>query len=151
MGMRYRAAAIDADVASTLAEADAATLDGLLAEGIDLYKWWHAAQVLITDDPGTQEPLLAGTPVGEDMGYGSPMLAGPDDVRRIARDLGELDHADLVARFSVDRMRAEMVYPMVWDEDPDRLASEVVGAAVALLTLYRDAAAEGRAILAAIV
>lgn len=39
---------------------------------------------------------------------------------------------------------------MVWDEGPDALAAEVADAAVHLVDSYREAAAGGGAILAAI-
>ena len=151
MGMRYQAVAVEASVADELvAEGDDDLIDELLDTGVDLDKMWHAAQIVLAGSMEAEEPLMTGQPVGDDLGYGPAILALPSDVARVAASLEGLTRAQLVDRFDVADMQAQMAYPMVWDEDPDELAQEVADAAMRLVDLYRAAASQGHAILAAI-
>ena len=151
MGMRYQASAIDPTLADRLlADPDDDLIDELLDAGLDLDKMWHAAQIVLAGTMEAEEPLLTGQAVGDDMGYGPAVLALPPDVARVAASLESVTRAQLIARFDVADMRAQMAYPMVWDEDPDELAAEVADAAMTLVDAYRQAAAQGHAILSAI-
>lgn len=151
MGMRYQAAAINPVVAEKLStEPDEDLIDELLDSGIDLDKMWHAAQVLLGGRLEAEEPLMTGQPVGDDLGYGPAILASSEEVERVAASLQDLTSAELVQRFDASEMEAQMVYPMIWTEDPDQLAAEVADAAMQLVDLYRNAAANGHGILAAL-
>jgi len=47
-------------------------------------------------------------------------------------------------------MEEQFVYPMVWNEDDDELDEEVADSAMQIIDLYRTAAANNQAIIAAI-
>lgn len=148
MGMRYRAVAVDPDRLDV--GADVEEVMALLESGVDLDKMWHAAQVVIGGSLEASEPLMTGVPFGEDLGFGPLMLASPTDVARVADGLAGLSEESLVARFDPAVMMEQFVYPMVWDEDAGELAVEVASAAMLLVGLYRQAAEDGSAILAAV-
>jgi len=151
MGMRYRAAAVPAEVAETLSvDCEAEAIGELLDGGVDIDKMWHAAQVVISGSIEAQEPLFTGEPIGPDLGFGPARLATPDEVARVAVDLAQLTRDVLVERFDPETMEQQFVYPMVWDEDPDELGDEVADAAIEVIDLYRTAAANNHAVIAAI-
>ncbi len=153
MGMRYSAAAVDpATFEELMIDPDPSRLQNLLDEGIDLDKMWQAAQLVIAGSfLEVQEPLLTGSPLGEDIVYGPAIAASPADVDRVAVTLEDLTEEELVSRYSTELMMAEMAYPGVWTEEPaEDLAAEVAHAAWKLAQLYRHAATGHKAIVAAI-
>lgn len=129
---------------------DPGELFELLERGADLDKMWWAAQILVAGSLEAGEPLMTGSPAGDDLGYGPPLLASPAEVARVAQAYESITFAELEARFDPAAMEAEHAYPNVWDEDREELATEVATAAMALLDLYRSAAADGKSIVALI-
>jgi len=149
--MRYQAAPVPTHVIGALgADCAADAVRGLLDSGVGIDKMWHAAQVVIAGSIEAQEPLFTGEEFGPDLGYGPAHLASAGDVARVAGGLSDLTRGVLIERFDIDMMEEQFVYPMVWDEDDDELAEEVADTAMQIIDLYRTAAANNQAIIAAI-
>lgn len=68
MGMRYAAAMVDQ---ATLAELGPnpgfGPVSDVLDAGVDIDKMWNAAQIVLAGSLEAQEPLMTGTPFGEDL------------------------------------------------------------------------------------
>ena len=153
MGMSYIAAAVEPEIAEqwrtgALGFGD---LYEILDGGAHLDKMWNAAQIMLGGSLDAVEPLMTGRPTGEDLGYGPPMFATPDDVQRVAGTLGEFSYEGLRQAFDPGEMVRQHAYPQIWDEPRDQLAAEVASAAFELVELYRRAAEQGRAIIAVII
>lgn len=152
MGMRYAAAMVDKATLDELGPNPGFdAVSDVLDTGIDIDKMWNAAQIVLAGSMQAQEPLMTGGAFGEDLSYGPAFLAPPDQVARVAAELGSLTQEELAARVDVNELDAQGAYPGVWlSEDPKDLAVEVGWAAWAILDLYAEAASQGLAILAAV-
>lgn len=89
-------------------------------ERLDVDKAWHGMHFLLTGDAwsaGTTPlglAVLGGTPVGDDVGTGQPVLLTTDQVRLVADAIGGVSATDLRRRFDPSCM--DEVYPAIWDE-----------------------------------
>ena len=82
---------------------------------VDLDKAWQAIHFLLTgsawEGSGPLTFLLhAGSPIGEDFGYGPTRLASPIEVRAFRDALAALDDSELQRRYDPAAMAAEDVY-----------------------------------------
>jgi Domain of unknown function (DUF1877) len=97
---------------------------------VSLEKAWHGLHFLLAGTAWEGAPPLdfivsGGKPLEDsDQGYGPARLLGPAEVREIHSALAEIGDGDLWARFDPDRMTAEEIYPLIWDEPPDDLRDE---------------------------
>ena len=116
--------------------ADPDTLDDVLGADpertVSLEKAWHGLHFLLTGSPsggnGPEAVLLAGgEPFGEDLGYGPARLLRPDAVQVLSAKLSAISDDQLWGRFDAERMTAEGVYPVIWDENEADLREEYLG------------------------
>jgi Domain of unknown function (DUF1877) len=82
---------------------------------IDFDKAWHALHFLLTGSAdGTDSPLSLllgkGEPVGEDGGYGPPLMVPAAGMRRFHEALAALSDEDLRRRYDPQAMLAADVY-----------------------------------------
>lgn len=83
---------------------------------LDLHKSWHILHYLFTghvdevEAPGNA--LLAGTPLGGDVGYGPARLLDAAETHAFSAFLAPLDSAILLRRFDAAKMQALDIYPM---------------------------------------
>jgi hypothetical protein len=119
---------------------------------LDLDKWWHGVHYSLTGTaweigPGAGAAVLGGAEMGEDTGYGPPRLLAPEAVREIADGFDAVDLAALRSAYSPKAMVDADIYPSIWaDDDADHLLTHVTR----LRDFYREAAANGQAVLLAI-
>jgi hypothetical protein len=141
MGMSVLVKAIDesqlreipADPDSVEEILDQTTSDGT---SVSLEKAWHGLHYLLT---GTADAgpvplnflLRGGEPIGEDQGYGPARLFRPAAVQALATSIGGVTDGQLWSRFDPDRMTAEGIYPLIWDEPEPDLRDEY-------LTYFRE-------------
>jgi len=146
---RAEEVAADPDLLEGLVEEDTAR-----EEFLDLDKAWHGLHWLLTGTTGDAstpagQAIMGGAELGEDWGYGPPRLLGPDDVRRVADALAEVDDDELRGRFDPAAMKAADVYPFIWDEE-DVFAEYLAPSFAMLQEFYARAASRGDAVLALI-
>ena len=122
------------------------------ASSIEVDKMWQALSVLTTPGadplgsitaPDPLDPLLGGTPFGDDLGYGEARHLPPDGVQAVHDHLSSLADGDVRSRFDPATFGSAGVYPFVWDEDPDELWAEVLVHLAAVRRFYADAATNG--------
>jgi hypothetical protein len=82
---------------------------------IDFDKAWHGLHFLLTGSAeGTDSPLSLlldkGEPVGEDGGYGPPLLVSSADMRAFHEALSNLSDAQLQSRYDPEAMLAADLY-----------------------------------------
>ena len=88
-------------------------------------KAWHGIHFLLTGSAWEGELPLAfivrgGTAIGdENVGYGPARGFSPDEVKEIARALGEIKKGTLQERFDPDAMMEAEIYPCIWDRPPE--------------------------------
>lgn len=137
---------------------DVDSLPGFV-RAVDLQKMWQALSILTTPgsdpeltlvtDPHPLDPVLGGTEIGPDLGYGPRRWFSPAEVVEIDRHLSSLDDDAVRARFDPQAFEAASVYPFCWDEDPDELwEDELVVYLGELRGLYAEAASGGLAVVA---
>jgi hypothetical protein len=116
-------------------------------ESLSLEKSWHSLHYLLTGKAEeAPSPLgnviLGGTPIGDDVGYGSARFLTPEQVREVSSALNAVTADDLKARFDADQMSAAHIYACDGEE------IELVLYYFANLTrYYNDAATKGNAML----
>lgn len=131
-------------------------IDGLAPDRLlDLDKGWHGLHATLTGTEWeTEGPLgwavLGGHPHGADTGYGPGRYLAPEVVVQVADALDAVDRTAFRAGFDPARLAALDVYPQVWDEPADDLADWIAGCLDDLAALYRAAATDGDAVVAAI-
>lgn len=109
-------------------------------------KAWHGIHYLLAGDVDHVDApagwaVMGGREIGEDMGYGPARWLDPDQVRRVAEALPDVD--EFSVRFDPEAMTRNGVYPdVIWLRDADSL-DYLVENYEPLLTFYRDAAARG--------
>ena len=96
---------------------------------VSLEKAWHGLHFLLTDTADAGPPplnflLRGGEPIGEDLGYGPARLFRPDAVQALGTAVAGLTEDQLWSRFDPDRMTAEGIYPLIWDEPESDLRNE---------------------------
>ncbi len=120
---------------------------------VDVDKMWQALSILTTpspdpmrsiQDPDRLDPLLGGTPFGEDWGYGEPRHLTPDDVRAVHEHLAAWSDEEARTRFDPAAFAAAAVYPFVWDEPAEELWGDLHRLLGELRRFYAEAASTGR-------
>jgi hypothetical protein len=140
--MTLRLVVVAPDEAALLgAAADDDALMALL-EGngsLDLDKMWDAVHSLFADGA---DPLFAGDPVTEDLGYGPATYVSPVEARRISAAIEGLTERDFAERFSPAQLFARGAYPNIWDRADEMLDAEREAVALAerVVGLYQHAA-----------
>lgn len=148
MGMYYRAVTVDSSQLDRLRSESAFASDVLDANPeLDLDKNFMVVQVLLTGSMDSNEPLMTGVSVGENLGYGPPYLATPNDVERVSSMLGDPTEAELASRVDEALFDELDLYPGSWDEDPE-FVQHAVRDALSFIAFYQSAAASGRGVLA---
>jgi len=83
---------------------------------LELKQSWKLLNFLITghDDgaPAPGDALVSGTPLGDDLGYGPPMLDDPAKARAFRDFLGPITPERLAARIDFDRIARLRIYPV---------------------------------------
>lgn len=120
--------------------------------GIDVDKAWHAVHTTLTggvDEVDTPLGLvvLGGTAFGEDCGYGPPRLLTTDEVCSASAALDELGPGGFAEQLDIEELARLNAYPGVWDEDPDELRTWLGDAFDTLASTFRQAAADGSAMV----
>lgn len=150
-----------------LRRAAAAEIDGLAGNpsaayefltapeaSLSLDKSWHAIHFLLTGAAdGLEMPgafLLAGEPVGEDMGYGPMLTLNPELVTHIDRYLAILPDDYITSGFDFDALAAAEVYPAIWDRHDPADLEYVIGHFQRLQQFVADAAAQRQGLVVAI-
>jgi len=123
---------------------------------LDLNKLWHGLHYLLTGTAweigdGAGAAILGGEEIGEDGGYGPARLLDAETVRVVSTALDTLDIDTLRARFDADAMTAADIYPNVWARNVGDFDSDLAPAFADLCRFYRTAAANGQAVLLAII
>jgi hypothetical protein len=135
MSMTVTVTAVTLDQVNAIL-ADQDTLDNVLgadsSREVSLEKAWHGLHFLLTGSSaggtGPEAFLLAGgQPIGGNRGYGPARLFRPESVHALAASLSALSDEQLWKRFDAERMTAECIYPVIWDEAEDELQSEYLG------------------------
>lgn len=122
---------------------------------LDLDKSWHAIHYLLTGtawhiDEGAGSAILGGDPVGEDGGYGPARVLDPERVRAVAASLGAVGVDTLRARFDPRAMASADIYPNIWERADEEFDAYLAPHFERLRSFYRQAAADGQAVLLAI-
>lgn len=128
--------------------------DGFEPE-LDLDKAWHGIHFLLAGNAwktsdGAGEAVLGGEPIGDDVGYGTARLLGPEQVRAVAAGLEPITVDTLRPRFDLAALGEAEVYPTIWDEE-DAFETYLAPHFVTLRAFYLAAADAGQAVLLAIV
>src|SRR5262245_10746703 len=152
MGMYCDVYAVTPDEVKRLAADPGVTLRFAGSRAVSLEKSWHGLHYLLTGSAWEGELplgflLAAGTPVGDDLGYGPARLFLAGEVRQIGTALSKGSDDELWARFDPEEMEAGEIYPGVWDESEEDLREEYVGYFRELKRLVHEANAGGLGLL----
>jgi hypothetical protein len=114
------------------------------AQKVSLEKSWHGLHFLLTSSAsggtGPEAFLLSGgEPCGADRGYGPARLLRPDAVHTLSDTLAAISDDQHWGRYDAERMTAEGIYPMIWDEEESDLREEYLGYYHALKALVARA------------
>src|SRR3954447_18262783 len=117
---------------------------------LDLGTAWHGIHVLLNGSAwGGSAPLydavLGGQPLGDPTSYEPIRYLSPADVKAVAAALPPAE--ELVPRFTHKAMKQAEAYPESAWEQPDVLTALLLPAYERLVRLFRDAAADGAAVL----
>jgi len=136
-------------------------IEGLLfddeAEGriaqFDVDKAWHGMHFLLTgkswggDGPEAMA-VLGGEPVGEDLGYGPARYVTPAQVAEIAKSLEAISRDQLQRRFVPAELEKAEIYPQgTWEDEGLEAFEYLMQGFEELVSFYRQAAANGNAVL----
>lgn len=85
-------------------------------------KAWHSIHFLFTqsgyDSNRIKSFMLSGgEEIGEDMGYGSPRLFQPDDVRRITHLFDTFNYETIPQLLTRESLKKADIYPQLWQGD----------------------------------
>jgi hypothetical protein len=124
---------------------------------LDIDKSWGAIHFLLTGTPWGGEapaslPILGGTAIGEDMGYGPVRFLTPAEVAAANGVLSQLPTAELRKRFDPAKLEEAEVYPAgIWLDEGAEGFDYIAHYYEQLRAFYGSAAQAGRAVLLAIV
>lgn len=110
-------------------------------------KAWHGIHYLLAGDADFVDTpagwaVMGGREIGEDMGYGPARWLDPEQVRRVAAALPDVEAFS--ARYAPEALARNGVYPdVIWLRDGDEAREYLVENYAPLLAFYRDAAARG--------
>jgi hypothetical protein len=113
---------------------------------------WHVMHFLLTGKArGASGPLanviLGGVPIGDDVGDGQTYYLTPEEVKATASALERISPAVLARRFNADALVSEEIYPVACWQDCREMPDYLIEAYEGLRNYYREAAANGDAML----
>ena len=153
MGMVSLWVPVSVSEAQALVEGDLDPWDLLEDERcIDVDKAWHGIHACLTGgidevDTVLGQVVMGGTEFGEDGGYGPPRLVSADQVRAASAALDELGPGGFAEQLDLAELTRLGAYPGVWDEDEDELRAWLGDGFDLLAATFRQAAAQGDAVL----
>jgi hypothetical protein len=116
-------------------------------------KAWHGLHFLLTGDAESTagEPgpaVIGGTEIGADEGYGPARYFEPAEVAALAAALNrEGVENEIAARYDPARMTELSIYPGGWEDDEEDEREWLLDAFREVRAFYRDAAADGAAVV----
>lgn len=122
---------------------------------LDIDKTWHAIHFIVTGhkydgaEGNILNQLIFGeTPVNDDdLGYGPAMLTEKNTVAQIAAALNEWEKEAFRAKFHIQDMKENEIYPVLDDEEEEDFFTYVWEYFVILKEFYQKAANEGQHVL----
>jgi len=124
---------------------------------IDIDKMWDVLHFLLTGISAT-EPIeddpLSELIVGEIVADEEDFIAytTPQKVQEFARVMSEINFADDLKKFDMQKCKEADLYPNIWnrDEEKEYIIEELSGCFEKLKNFYREAAEHGHAVLVSI-
>ena len=123
--------------------------DGELPNSCDLDKAWHCIHFMLCGSPDTNEDVLSwailgGVEVGEDIGYGPARILQPEQVKKIAIALSQIDSALFRSRYEPEKMLKKKIYlAEMCVRDGIEAFDYFLQNYNSLVTFYEDAAGRG--------
>jgi hypothetical protein len=119
-------------------------------------KEWHAIHFLLNGDgESTHGPLgyvvFGGQPIGPDLGYGPATLLTPAQVADIASHLKLVSVDELRKRYDPAAMLNARIYPNIWKKAADEDREWILDGYRRLVDFYVRAAAQGKAVIHAVI
>ena len=122
---------------------------------LDIDKTWHAIHFILTgrkydgEEGNILSQLIFGeSPVNDDdLGYGPAMLNPKETVAQIADALNGWEKEDFRAKFHIQDMIENEIYPVMEDEEEEEFFTYVWEYFVLLKEFYQQAAGEGLHVL----
>ena|SRR5215510_9459594 len=129
---------------------------GVSREKFEMDKEWHGIHFLLTGDPwSTAGPygqvIFGGREIGPDLGYGPARLLTARQVKDIAAKLQAVPAETLMARYDPKKLTKAEIYPEIWESEGFEALNWLMEGYRELVSFYARAAAEGKAIILAIV
>ena len=157
MGMYTQVYAIkSADIPGLIAEPERIynlfDSDQNAGSAVSLEKAWDGLHFLLTSSAQEAEPLLGfllqgGEAIGEDRGYGPARLLRPEVVKQLDPALAAVSEDQLWSRFDPAQMKAQQIYPDIWDEPEEDLREEYLFYFRELKRLVKQANDRGMALV----
>jgi hypothetical protein len=125
--------------------------------GLDIDKSWAAIHFMLTGTQWGGEipqalPVLGGTAIGDDAGYGPLRYLDTEEVKAAHTFLSSLPPSELRKRFIPVKLEAAEIYPTgIWEAEGEAGFEYVEHFYEALRSFYARASAENRAVLLGIV
>lgn len=123
---------------------------------LDIDKAWHGLHFLMTHEAHggggpLSLPILGGTAIGDDMGYGAPRYLDAPQVKEAAEALAALPVDELRQRFKPAELEEAYIYPTgIWEDEGDEAFEYLAHWYAQLQLFYAAAAGRGDAVLLAI-
>ncbi|MBI3775667.1 MAG: YfbM family protein [Gammaproteobacteria bacterium] len=122
---------------------------------LSIGKEWHGIHYLLTGDAEVTSGLLGqvilgGTEFGPDLGYGPARVLTQGQVKEFAAQLQALSLDEFKRRYDPKAMVKAKIYPGVWDREEAQALGWLVVGYQAVVKFYVRAAAEGKAVILAI-
>lgn len=127
------------------------------SRAVDIDKSWAAIHFMLTGtawggEPPESLPILGGTEIGEDMGYGPLRFLTPAEVVAANGVLAALPSAELKKRFIPAKLEEAEVYPTgIWLDEGEEGFDYIEHYYDQLRAFYAFAAKSGQAVLLAVV
>lgn len=123
---------------------------------LDIDKSWAGIHYLLTGSqwggkPPHSVPILGGTEVGGDLGYGPARLLQPNEVAEASALLASLPVSELKRKFDPNAMAEADIYPNVWAEEGEESFDYLAHWYVELQKFYASAAQAKHGMLLAII
>ncbi|HEV6967074.1 YfbM family protein [Roseateles sp.] len=126
-------------------------------QALDIDKSWAAIHFMLTGtlwggEPPESLPILGGSEIGADMGYGPLRYLTPPEVNAAHGVLAQIPAAELKKRFIPEKLEEAEVYPSgIWLEEGEEGFEYIEYWYEQLRTFYASAAQAGHAVLLAVV
>ena len=123
------------------------------APSLHLEKSWHGLHYLLNGSAWASEGPLGfllegGKPVGEASAEEVPLrVIPPAALQAIDAALFPITDEQVWSRFDANRMNAEGIYPVIWDEPEEQLREEYLGYFNELKTFVRQASGNGMGLI----